>query len=90
VRRIFAQVALARQTSPSWATVACNKSSNALKHGDSTAEGLALKKQINTLARMARKTMASSTDKGADHLAAIARINRSKGSPFERLISLHL
>jgi hypothetical protein len=53
-----------------------------LKHGDSTAEGLALKKQINTLARMARKTMASSTDKGADHLAAIARINRSKREAF--------
>jgi uncharacterized protein YjcR len=30
---------------------------NALKHGDFTAEGLALKKQINALARMARETM---------------------------------
>jgi hypothetical protein len=32
---------------------------NALRHGEFTAEGLALKKQINTLARMARKTMAA-------------------------------
>jgi hypothetical protein len=30
---------------------------NALKHGDFTAEGLALKKQISALARMARETM---------------------------------
>jgi uncharacterized protein YjcR len=30
---------------------------NALKHGDFTAEGLALKKRINALARMARETM---------------------------------
>jgi uncharacterized protein YjcR len=32
---------------------------NALKHGDFTAETLALKKQISALARMARKTMAA-------------------------------
>jgi hypothetical protein len=32
---------------------------NALKHGDFTAKGLALKKQINTLARLARKTMSA-------------------------------
>jgi hypothetical protein len=32
---------------------------NALKHGDFTAEGLALKKQINTLARTAREAMAA-------------------------------
>jgi hypothetical protein len=31
---------------------------NALRHGDFTAEGLALKKQINALARMARETVA--------------------------------
>jgi hypothetical protein len=31
---------------------------NAWKHGDFTAEGLALKKQINALARMARETVA--------------------------------
>jgi uncharacterized protein YjcR len=30
---------------------------NALKHGDFAAEGLALKKRINALARMARETM---------------------------------
>jgi uncharacterized protein YjcR len=30
---------------------------NALKHGDFTAEGLALKKQISALSRMARETM---------------------------------
>ena len=30
---------------------------NALKHGDSTAEALALKRQISALARMARETM---------------------------------
>jgi uncharacterized protein YjcR len=30
---------------------------NALKHGDFTAEGLALKRQISALARMARETM---------------------------------
>jgi hypothetical protein len=32
---------------------------NALKHGKFTAEGLALKRQINALARMARETMAA-------------------------------
>jgi hypothetical protein len=32
---------------------------NTLKHGDFTAEGLALKKQISALARMARETMAA-------------------------------
>jgi uncharacterized protein YjcR len=31
---------------------------NALKHGDFTAEGLALKRQVSALARMARETMA--------------------------------
>jgi uncharacterized protein YjcR len=31
---------------------------NALKHGDFTAEGLALKRQISALARMARETVA--------------------------------
>jgi uncharacterized protein YjcR len=31
---------------------------NAVKHGDFTVEGLALKKQINGLARRARETMA--------------------------------
>jgi hypothetical protein len=30
---------------------------NAVKHGDFTAEGLALKRQISALARMARETM---------------------------------
>lgn len=30
---------------------------NALKHGNFTTEGLALKKQLNALARMARETM---------------------------------
>ena len=30
---------------------------NALKHGDFTAEGLALKRQISALVRMARETM---------------------------------
>jgi uncharacterized protein YjcR len=30
---------------------------NAWKHGDFTAEGLALKRQISALARMARETM---------------------------------
>ena len=30
---------------------------NALKHGDFTAEGLALKRQISALARMVRETM---------------------------------
>jgi uncharacterized protein YjcR len=30
---------------------------NALKHGDFTAKGLALKRQISALARMARETM---------------------------------
>jgi uncharacterized protein YjcR len=30
---------------------------NALKHGDFTAEALAMKKQINALSRMARETM---------------------------------
>ena len=30
----------------------------ALQHGDFTAEGLTLKRQIGTLARMARETMA--------------------------------
>ena len=30
---------------------------NALKHGNFTAEGLALKRQISALARMARETM---------------------------------
>jgi hypothetical protein len=30
---------------------------NALKHGDSTAEVLALKRQISALARMVRETM---------------------------------
>jgi uncharacterized protein YjcR len=30
---------------------------NALKHGDFTAEGLALKRQISALARMAHETM---------------------------------
>jgi uncharacterized protein YjcR len=30
---------------------------NALKHGEFTAEGLALKRQISALARMARETM---------------------------------
>ena len=32
---------------------------NALKHGDFTAEGLALKRQISALARMALETMAA-------------------------------
>jgi uncharacterized protein YjcR len=32
---------------------------NALKHGEFTAEGLALKRQISALARMARETMAA-------------------------------
>jgi uncharacterized protein YjcR len=32
---------------------------NALKHGDFTAEGLALKREIQALARMARETMAA-------------------------------
>jgi uncharacterized protein YjcR len=32
---------------------------NALKHGEFTAEGLALKKQISALSRMARETMAA-------------------------------
>jgi hypothetical protein len=32
---------------------------NAVKHGEFTAEGLAMKKQINTLARLARQTMAA-------------------------------
>ena len=32
---------------------------NALKHGDFTAETLALKRQISALARMARETMAA-------------------------------
>ena len=32
---------------------------NALKHGGFTAEGLALKRQISALARMARETMAA-------------------------------
>jgi uncharacterized protein YjcR len=32
---------------------------NALKHGDFTAEALAMKKQINALSRMARETMAA-------------------------------
>jgi uncharacterized protein YjcR len=32
---------------------------NALKHGDFTAETLALKRQISVLARMARETMAA-------------------------------
>jgi uncharacterized protein YjcR len=31
---------------------------NAMKHGDFTAEGLALKREIQALARMARETMA--------------------------------
>jgi hypothetical protein len=31
---------------------------NALKHGNFTAEGLALKRQISALARMARETAA--------------------------------
>jgi hypothetical protein len=31
---------------------------NALKHGDFTAEGLAMKKEIQTLVRVARETMA--------------------------------
>jgi uncharacterized protein YjcR len=30
---------------------------NALKHGEFTAEGLALKRQISALARMTRETM---------------------------------
>jgi hypothetical protein len=30
---------------------------NALKHGDFTAEGLALKRHVSALARMARETM---------------------------------
>jgi hypothetical protein len=34
---------------------------NALKHGDFTAEGLALKRQISALARMARETMGRSS-----------------------------
>jgi uncharacterized protein YjcR len=32
---------------------------NALKHGDFTAETLAVKKQVHALARMARETMAA-------------------------------
>ena len=32
---------------------------NAFKHGHFTAEGLALKRQISALARLARKTMAA-------------------------------
>ena len=32
---------------------------NAMKHGDFTAEGVALKRQISALARMARETMAA-------------------------------
>ena len=32
---------------------------NALKHGDFTAEGLALKREIQALARMARDTIAA-------------------------------
>jgi hypothetical protein len=32
---------------------------NALKHGNFTAEGLALKRQISALARMARETTAA-------------------------------
>jgi uncharacterized protein YjcR len=32
---------------------------NALKHGDFTAESLAVKKQVHALARMASKTMAA-------------------------------
>ena len=32
---------------------------NALKHGDFTAEALALRKEISALARMARETMAA-------------------------------
>jgi len=32
---------------------------NALKHGGFTAEAIALKRQISTLARMARETMAA-------------------------------
>ena len=32
---------------------------NALKHGNFTAEGLALKKQISALARMARETISA-------------------------------
>jgi uncharacterized protein YjcR len=32
---------------------------NALKHGDFTAETLALKREIHALARMARETMAA-------------------------------
>jgi uncharacterized protein YjcR len=38
---------------------------NALKHGDFTAEGLALKKQISALARMARETMGESSSNAA-------------------------
>jgi hypothetical protein len=32
---------------------------NALKHGDLTGEGLALKREIQALARIARETMAA-------------------------------
>jgi uncharacterized protein YjcR len=32
---------------------------NALKHGDFTAETLAVKKQVHALARMARETLAA-------------------------------
>ena len=36
-----------------------NGNRNALKHGDFTAETLALKREIQALARMARETMAA-------------------------------
>jgi hypothetical protein len=38
---------------------------NALKHGDFAAEGLALRRQISALARMARETMGATSSNAA-------------------------
>jgi hypothetical protein len=46
---------------------------NAFKHGDFTAEGLALKRQISALARLARKTMAAIESDGWQRQSVDAR-----------------